>query len=63
MDTRSIEILTRWQAEHTDGAIRHERMANLAVTKRDRKKHTEQAQMHRDNAALCARRLDEGRCV
>ena len=57
LDTLSVEIYTRCQAEHLAGAERHTRLAASASTKRDIKTHSEQAEMHRTNAAMCARRL------
>jgi hypothetical protein len=57
LDALSVEIYTRWHVEHLAGAERHTRLAASASTKRDIKKHTEQAEMHRTNAEGCAARL------
>ena len=57
LDSKSIEILTRWTRDHIAGFERHTALAASATTKRATKMHTEQAEMHRTNAEGCNARL------
>ena len=59
-DDKSIEILARWKREHEVKALIEDMAARTATDTREIKRRREQAQMHRDNAALCAQRLAGG---